>query len=112
MNHANTIEMVRGTTNSIVVNATMEDGTPLELVDGAKLIFGVKSSVNNSTCCIKKTLTEGAGEFEFRLCPEDTAELRCARMCYDVGLQIGEDYFCVIPCSPFVLTHNVTSKEG
>lgn len=105
------IEVVRGATTVIVVNATDDAGAPLELSNGAMLIFGVKSNLNNNTCCIKKTITEGTGEFEFYLRPEDTAALTCGRMCYDVGMQIGSDYFTVIPCSPFTILHNVTSME-
>lgn len=105
------IKMIRGTTNSIIITVYDENGGLYSLKPGDKLIFGVKSNLNNSDCCIKKIITEGTGEYEIRLSPEDTKDLCCGTMCYDVGLQIGEDYFPVIPCSPFVLTHNVTQRE-
>lgn len=105
------VEMVRGTSNSVVVTVYDETGALYPLKAGEKLIFGVKSNKNNSACCIKKIITEGTGEYEFCLSPADTEGLCCGTLCYDVGLQTGEDYYSVIPCSPFVLTHNVTSRE-
>lgn len=105
------IEMVRGTSNSIFVTVRDENGDLYELKSGERLIFGVKSNKNNSDCCIKKIITSGTGEYEFRLYPQDTENIECGKLCYDVGLQIGADYYSVIPCSPFVLTHNVTRRE-
>lgn len=105
------IEMVRGTTNTIRVTVSDEGGNPYRLKSGEKLIFGVKPNINHPECCIKKIVTGGTGEFSFKLTPEDTESLTCRSMCYDVGLQSGTDYFSVIPCSPFVLTHNVTRRE-
>ena len=106
------IEMVRGTTKAINVTVRDKDGGLYALPSGAKLILGVKSNLNNSDCCIKKVLTEGTGVYKFRFAPEDTENLGCGKLCYDVGLQIGADYFPVIPCSPFVLKHNVTGREA
>ena len=106
-----TIKMVRGTTNSIYVTVLDDAGELYKLKNGEKLIFGVKTNINYSTCCIHKVITEGDGEYEIRLKPEDTENLPFGKFCYDVGLQIGKDYFPVIECSPFVLTHNVTKRE-
>ena len=105
------IEMVRGTTYAVVVSVHDDDGNLRPLEEGELLIFGVKTNVNNSECCIEKILTEGTGEYVFHLSPEDTENLACGRMCYDVGLQSGEDYYTVVPCSPFVLTHRVTKRK-
>ena len=105
------IEMVRGTTNSILVTVYDDDGNLYPLKSGERLIFGVKSNRNNSACCIKKVLTEGTGEYAFSLSPADTENLSCGSLHYDVGLQIGSDYYSVIPCSPFTLLHNVTRRE-
>ena len=105
------IEMIRGRTNTIVVTVRGDNGELYPLKSGERLIFGVKTNKNNSVCCIKKVITEGTGEYSFYLSPADTENLACGVMCYDVGLQIGADYYPVIPCSPFVLTHNVTSRE-
>ena len=107
---ANIIEMVRGTTNSIFVTVLDEAREQYQLKDGDKLIFGVKMNVNNSDCCLHQVITDGNGEYEIRLNPEDTEELPCGKFCYDVGLQVGDDYFPVIECSPFILTHNVTRR--
>ena len=107
---ANIIEMVRGTTNSIFVTVLDDDGEQYTLQSGDKLIFGVKTNINNSDCCIHKVITEGDGEYEIRLKPEDTEDLPCGKFCYDVGLQVGEDYFPVIECSPFILNQNVTKR--
>jgi hypothetical protein len=106
----NTIEMVRGTTNSIFVTVLDDAGEPYQLKSGEKLIFGVKTNINNSDCCIHKVVTEGDGEYEIRLKPEDTENLPYGTFCYDVGLQVGEDYFPVIECSPFIVKHNVTKR--
>lgn len=108
---AQPITMVRGTTNTIRVTVADTNGNPYALSGGNRLIFGVKTNLNNSNCCIKKVITEGTGVYEFRLSPADTEHLPCKTLRYDVGLQIGQDYFPVIPCSPFTLTPNVTGRE-
>lgn len=33
------------------------------------------------------------------------------RYCYDVGMQSGDDYYNVIPCSDFIVAHAVTKRE-
>lgn len=105
------IEMIRGRTNTITVTVRDVNGDLYPLKSGERLIFGVKTNKNNSACCIKKVITEGTGEYEFHLSPVDTENLECGTMCYDVGLQIGTDYYSVVPCSPFKLTHDVTRRE-
>lgn len=105
------IAMIRGTTHAVVVTVYDEEQQLRPLKAGELLIFGVKSNVNNTDCCIEKILTEGTGEYVFHLAPEDTEGLACGKMCYDVGLQSGSDYYPVIPCSPFVIHHNVTKRR-
>lgn len=114
MTESKTIEIVRGTTNSVIISLLDDAGNPYALGDGEKLIFGVKTNIHNSDCCIKKVVTDGAadGEYEIRLAPADTENLPFGRFCYDVGLQVGADYFPVIRCSPFIISHNVTSREA
>lgn len=118
MTESKTIEIVRGTTNSVIISLQDDAGNPYALGDGEKLIFGVKTNLNNSDCCIKKVVTaadtdaETPGEYEVLLAPADTEELPFGRFCYDVGLQVGADYFPVIPCSPFIISHNVTRREA
>lgn len=109
------IEMVRGTTHMLAIILTYEDGTLYTLASGEVLRFGVKQTHNSTEYLIEKELTASdlsGDEYVLTLRPEDTESLRCGRYCYDIGLESGADYYNVIPCSDFLLQHNVTSREG
>ena len=107
-------EMVRGTTHSVAIELSDENGAIYTLADGDVLRFGVKQTHNSTQYIIEKELTSADlqdGAYVLALRPADTENLPCGRYCYDIGLQIGEEYYNVVPCSDFVLHHNVTCRE-
>lgn len=109
------IEIIRGTTNTFNIEVKDADGAAYTLSSGEKLVFGVKANKQQADCDILKTLTANditdSGAYALKLSPEDTADLPCGHYCYDVGLVSGEDYYCVIDCSRFVIKHSITDKE-
>lgn len=111
------IKIIRGTTNTFDISITDESGAAYVLQDGETLRFGVKSSADDSYYCFCKTLTseninESGDAYTLTLCPSDTEGLMFKRYCYDVGLQSGDDYYNVIPCSGFIVEHNITKWEA
>lgn len=108
------LRIVRGTTNTIELDLTDATGQPYVLTEGSFLLFGVKQSVICTACCLTKEITgaNDAGVYSFALKPEDTAGLPFGRYYYDIGLQIGEDYFPVVECSPFEIAHNITERRA
>lgn len=109
------IEIIRGTTNTFNIEVKDADGAAYALAGGEKLVFGVKANKQQAECDIVKTLTASdvtdSGAYALKLNPEDTADLPCGHYCYDVGLASGSDYYSVIECSRFVITHSITDKE-
>lgn len=112
-----TISIVRGTTNAFDIALTDQTGAFYTLQSGEVLRFGVKLRTDLSEYKLVKDLTaadindEGSA-YVLTLRPDDTEDLACCRYCYDIGLQSGSDYFNVVPCSDFVLHHNITGREG
>lgn len=110
------ISMVRARTQTFDIALTDADGADYVLQTGEKLIFGIKKNYNDTDYLLKKILTsENAtnttGVYTLTLVPDDTANMSCDQYCYDIGLQSGNDYYSVIDCSHFKLTHNVTKRE-
>lgn len=108
-------EMVRGTTHAVAITLTDGSGAVYTLAEGEVLRFGVKQTHNSSDYLIEKELTAAdlyEGAYLLTLRPADTASLPCGRYCYDIGLESGADFFNIVPCSDFVLLHNITCKEG
>lgn len=111
-----TIEIIRGTTNTFDIALKDEAGEFYTLKAGEVLRFGVKVRANLTEYKLTKELTaeninEAGDAYVLTLRPEDTADMAFMRYCYDVGLQSGADYFNVIPCSDFVVHHNITCRE-
>lgn len=107
------ISIIRGMTNTFNITLTDPEGNPYFLGDGEVLRFGIKRNTAERQCCIRKELTAADlknGVYPIKLTPEDTAGLPCGGYCYDAGVQIGEDYYIVIPCSRLEITSNVTKK--
>lgn len=106
------IEIVRGTTNAFEIPITDADGNPYTLNDGETFVFALKRHYKGSERVLIKTITEGEnGVYSLILKPSDTIDLECGRYYYDVGLQMGNDFFPVIPISQFDIKPNV-SKWG
>lgn len=107
------LSIVRGTTNTFNILIKDPDGNPYFLGDGEVLRFGIKRSPENQHIDVEKEVTSEAlrnGVYPVKLSPEDTKDLSCCKYCYDVGLQSGDDYYMVIPCSTLEITSNVTKK--
>ena len=108
----NELRMVRGCTQTLEVRLLSVDGKPYEPLEGDVLRFGVRYDENSSAYLLKKETAELAGGIGwFTLTPEDTIGMECGGFKYDIGLQSGEMYHSVIPCSEFVLIPHITSKE-
>lgn len=108
------IEFVRGTTNCFEVALKDPDGNAVQMQEGEKLIFGVKSNKNNAEYDLKKIITMDSlvdGAYVVRLDPEDTIDLPFGNYYYDVGFQTEDAYYMVVECSPFILSSNITQKE-
>lgn len=110
------IEMVRGTTQTFRVSIKNQDKTPYVVQAGEILRFGLKEDPPaKHKYLVKKefsTESEDNGAYTFTLEPEDTINLPThKKYCYDIGLQDGDQYYCVIPFSPFTLIPNVTKIE-
>ena len=111
-----TINIIRGTTNAFEIALSDETGAFYVLQSGDVLRFGVKVQAYSRDYKLTKVLAaadvNAAGDaYVLTLRPEDTEGLEFRRYCYDIGLQSGEDYYNVVPCSDFVVSHNITSRE-
>jgi hypothetical protein len=108
-NMTQTIEIVRGTSNTFPITVTDADGTPYTLEAGEKLLFGVKKQPSDKDYLVLKTITATTnGEYVAKLLPNDTSGMEYGRYVYDVGLESGENFYNVIEASPFVVQPNVT----
>ena len=104
-----TIEIVRGTTNTLKIEVTDADGNAYNLEDGEKILFGVKKDAKDEALVIRKTVTQlYDGYCTIDLAPADTIGLEYGRYVYDVGLQSGNDYHNIIPVSALVIQPNIT----
>ena len=107
----NKLEIIRGTSNTLQIEVVDANGTAYNLGSNEKIVFGVKANVQDEELVFQKTAEiVGEGLFQVKLVPEDTAELKCGRYSYDVGLDNGVDYFNVIEPSAFVISPNVTFR--
>lgn len=114
---SNTISIIRGTTNSIDIKLADESGATYLLQSDEVLRFGVKPRAEHTDYSLVKTLTSAnlnsAGDaYTLTLAPADTEGMEFMRYCYDVGFQSGDDYYNVIPCSDFIVEHNITKREA
>ena len=108
----NEIIMVRGTTKTLAVTVLDASGKPYQMADGDVVRFGIKVNPADEKCLVQKevtSLTDGVATITIK--PEDTIGLQYGPYYYDVGLQSGEDYFCVIPYSRISIVPNITRKE-
>lgn len=109
----NSIQIIRGTTNTFGITITDANGDPYTLQEGEALLFGVKKRAKDEDYTFKKNAVAGEnGAYSVKVEPSDTEGLDFGRYFYDVGLQSGTDFFNVIPCSPFDICENITGREG
>lgn len=106
------VEIVRGTSNTFQILVYDADGRPYDLGSNERIVFGIKKDpdVETEPMIVKTGEIIGNGMFTVKLCPEDTAELKCGAYFYDVGLDTGTDFFNVIEPSPFQILANVTHR--
>lgn len=108
---AQTIEIVRGTTNTLQVSVLDANGAAYNLGSNEKIVLGLKAKPEDTELLLVKTAEIiGEGLFKIVLCPEDTAQLAPGRYSYDVGLDNGTDFFNIIEPGPFVIEPNVTCR--
>ncbi len=106
------IEIIRGTSNNIRVTLrNKKTGGIYNPQPGDTAVFGVKKMLNAAGfVLVKRAEVEEDGTALFMLRPEDTAALCCDKYYYDVGLETGDDFYNVIPATPFRITSNITSR--
>lgn len=112
-----TINIIRGTSNSFEIDLRKETGEFYVLEAGEILRFGVKVRASSTKYELVKELTRAnlnqAGDaYVLQLTPSDTVDMDFRTYCYDIGLQTGSAYVNVVPCSHFVVGHNITKWEG
>ncbi len=108
------LAIVRGTTKTMTIGVTAEDGSTYELEEGEILRFGVKKHPGDSTYLFSKEMSASSltdGVYTFKIDPVDTENLDFGCYYYDVGLQHDNEYFNIIPCSDFRVEYNVTKRE-
>jgi hypothetical protein len=108
---ASEIKMVRGTSRTFRISVTDAEGRPYNMLDGEKLIFGVKKQTTDDELLVCKVVRECVdGVCVVELDPEDTVNLEVGKYYYDVGLESGADYYNVVALSVFNLTANITKR--
>ena len=106
--------IVRGTTKTVTVRVTDDDGQVYTLGSNEVLRFGVKKHPGDSAYLFSKDMSSSSlvdGVYTFIINPADTENLCFGDYYYDVGLQSGSEYFNVIECSEFRVDYNVTQRE-
>lgn len=105
------ISMIRGTTQTIEIKVYGPDGLPYIISGDEVLRFGVKRNPEDNEYLIEKELTAAnldGDVYVTILVPNDTKGLEFGNYYYDVGLQVGENYYNVIECSDFEIGYNIT----
>ena len=91
-----------------------ENGEPLRLSDGEKIVFGIKRTHADENYIVKKVLTssdEINGVYPISLTPEQLSVVPMWYY-YDVGVQFADGSFVkVIPKSLFDIQASITQKE-
>lgn len=108
------LHIIRGTTQTVKITVKTTGGADYTLADGEVLRFGVKRDPSDKEFVIEKELTSAhydSGVYVLTINPADTAELDFGEYHYDVGLQVGSNYYNVIECSTFSVEYNVTGSE-
>ena len=108
------LAIVRGTTKTMTIGVTTTDGSAYELAEGETIRFGVKKHPGDLTYLFSKEMSASSladGVYSFKINPGDTENLDFGCYYYDVGLQHGNEYFNIIPCSDFRVEYNITKRE-
>ena len=110
------LEIIRGTTRDIAVTIVNSAGDAHTLGNGETLRFAVKKNREDLQPELSKDF--GADEYDaanecyvLHIFPADTESMKFGRYYYDIGLQTGDDYYNVVPCSPFDVLPNITARR-
>ena len=95
---AETLEIVRGSSETLELSVVGPDYNPYNLGSNEKIILAVKAKPTKDAPLILVKTAEivGAGMFKFKFTPEDTLPLEYGRYYYDVNLDNGVDFFPII----------------
>jgi hypothetical protein len=95
---AQTIEIVRGSTETLQLTVTDSERNPYNLGSNERIVLAVKAKPEKDAPLILAKTAEviGAGLFKFKFSPEDTEPLDYGRYYYDVSLDDGTDFFPII----------------
>lgn len=100
------IKLTRGDTAYLSVGIKNKDGSTYEIRPDDTLSFSVKKFTKSQEYAFRKDVL---GISEFKILPEDTADLAFGTYKYDVQLtKSNGDIFTVIPASSFTLMDEVT----
>ncbi len=106
----NSISMIRGDSESIIVSCKDSNGDPVPFEPGDTVYFTVKETVNTDVKLLQKQVTEFEnGKAIIEILPEDTKHLRFQSYVYDIQLtKAGGVVTTIIPPSKFRVEGEVT----
>lgn len=107
------ISILQGTTLTVHLTLYDNDDNIYKLTADDKIIFGVKRYFTDSNYIIKKIFTSDAESddgYNIELFPEDT-QIAVGTYMYDIGVQVGSDYYIAVKPNIFTVEPAVTSKE-
>lgn len=95
---AQSIEIVRGSSETLELTVTDSDRNPYNLGSNEKIILAVKAKPQKDAplILVKTAEIAGAGLFKIKFTPEDTLPLEYGRYYYDVSLDNGVDFFPIV----------------
>ena len=106
----NAISMIRGDSETITVSCKDASGLYTPFIDGDKIYFTVKKSVNDTVKVLQKVVTtfdDGKAIIEIR--HDDTKDIECGVYMYDIQLsKLDGTVTTIIKPSRFVLNNEVT----
>ncbi len=101
----------RGTSKSLCIEIYDDNNVIYNLQAGDELIFGVKQSITDDECIIKKTATsadKNEDGYIISLDPSDTVRLPAGEYVYEIALQTAtDDYYIIIDKSTFTIIGGV-----
>ena len=99
----NKIYLTRGDTAYLEISITDDTGNPYALVDGDKIIFRLKSTVDTKILLLEKEFNTEILRLELK--PEDTMSLKFGVYRYEVELVTGaSEHFTIIENAEFEIT--------
>lgn len=108
-------EFPRGDTKLFKFKLKDANGEDLQLAEGDKLYFTVKTSPNTSVVSLQKTLSNGItygqdGYYHISITSDDTAELQYGQYGYDIELKTASGTVKTLIIGTLTLTEEYTFK--